>query len=164
MLDKNRLNLIFCGSFLPGYFPPRLLLIKQTMRRMSTMRATAHIIPMNQPCVVMSTWSWAYAEGHKHCLNWRQQKRVHFVDQTQLENQLLTTFCGVMGRLLRMPLSNSNPSSGCHREPVASVSVIPADGEACHIRWELLNSHLLSSGSVHWDENRQILKKNIVAY
>lgn len=57
-----------------------------------------------------------------------------------------------MRRLLRVPVSDSNPSSGCHGEPVASVSVITADGEACHIRWEILDSHLLSSGGVHCEE------------
>lgn len=40
----------------PGYLPPRLLLMKQTMSRISTRRATAHMSPMNQPWVAMSAW------------------------------------------------------------------------------------------------------------
>lgn len=50
---------IWGNTTVPGYLPPRLLLMKQTTSRMRTMRATAHIIPMNQPWVEMSTWSWA---------------------------------------------------------------------------------------------------------
>lgn len=42
------------GHILPGYLPPRLLLMKQTMSRISTSRAMAHMSPMNQPWVAMS--------------------------------------------------------------------------------------------------------------
>ena len=37
----------------PGYFPPRLRLRIQTMISTRTSRATTHIIPTNQPAVVM---------------------------------------------------------------------------------------------------------------
>lgn len=46
----------FLSYILPGYLPPRLLLMKQTMSRISTRRAMAHMSPMNQPWVAMSAW------------------------------------------------------------------------------------------------------------
>lgn len=49
--------IVYCVAFIPGYFPPLLLLIKQTMSRMRMRSAMAHMSPMNQPCVAMSTWS-----------------------------------------------------------------------------------------------------------
>lgn len=40
---------------LPGYLPPLFLLMKHTMRRTKMRRAMAHISPINQPWVAMST-------------------------------------------------------------------------------------------------------------
>ncbi len=40
---------------LPGYLPPLFLFIKQTMRSTRISKAMAHISPINQPCVAMST-------------------------------------------------------------------------------------------------------------
>lgn len=66
--------------FLPGYFPPRLLLMKQTMRRMRMIRAMPHIRPMNQPLVAMSTWSM-YA-AHTHTRN-----HAHIHKHTQIHKR-----------------------------------------------------------------------------
>lgn len=48
-------------SFLPGYLPPLFLLMKQTISKIKIRRATAHIRPMNQPCVAISTCRLAIA-------------------------------------------------------------------------------------------------------
>lgn len=57
----NLCNMSYVISIAPGYFPPRLLLMKKTMSMIRTRRATAHIKPMNQPCVTMSTCSRVYS-------------------------------------------------------------------------------------------------------
>lgn len=46
---------------LPGYLPPLFLLMKHTMSRTRMRRAMAHMRPMNQPCVAMSTCLLAMA-------------------------------------------------------------------------------------------------------
>lgn len=47
--------------FLPGYLPPLFLLMKQTISKIRIRRATAHIRPMNQPWVAISTCRLAIA-------------------------------------------------------------------------------------------------------
>lgn len=44
------------GGTLPEYFPPLFLFTKHTVSSVSVRAATAHISPMNQPCVEM----WSY--------------------------------------------------------------------------------------------------------
>lgn len=55
--------LVTCA--LPGYLPPLFLLMKHTMRRTKMRRAMAHISPINQPWVAMSTCRLGTA-GHTH--------------------------------------------------------------------------------------------------
>lgn len=50
---------------IPGYFPPRVFLMKKTVSMMRTKSAMAHIKPMNHPCVTMSTCSRVYS-AHKY--------------------------------------------------------------------------------------------------
>lgn len=54
---------------LPGYLPPLFLLMKHTMRSTKMRRAMAHISPINQPWVAMSTCRLGAAtntgRGHK---------------------------------------------------------------------------------------------------
>lgn len=50
-----------CKWALPGYLPPLFLLMKHTMSKTKMRRAIAHISPMNQPWVAMSTWRLAAA-------------------------------------------------------------------------------------------------------
>lgn len=59
------------------------------------------------------------------------------------------TFGGVVGRLFRVPFAQSHRGSRSQGEPVASVAVQSADGEAGHVGRELLETLLLSSGRVH---------------
>lgn len=59
MFHTDVLNYQFHTSVLyihlPGYLPPLFLFIKQTMRSTRISKAMAHISPINQPCVAMST-------------------------------------------------------------------------------------------------------------
>ncbi len=58
-ISTTQMNYQFHTSILyihlPGYLPPLFLFIKQTMRSTRISKAMAHISPINQPCVAMST-------------------------------------------------------------------------------------------------------------
>lgn len=57
---------------IPGYFPPRVFLMKKTVSMMRTKSAMAHIKPMNHPCVTMSTCSRVYSAHtytKRHCMS-----------------------------------------------------------------------------------------------
>ena len=67
------------------------------------MRATAHIIPMNQPWVEMSTWSWAYTETHTqaraHACEYTHRRSQH-PSTLQSVYQLDNEMCCCVGRVL----------------------------------------------------------------
>lgn len=56
-------------SLLPGYLPPLFLLMKQTISKIKMRRATAHIRPMNQPWVAISTCRLAIATKQSNGLS-----------------------------------------------------------------------------------------------
>ncbi len=68
-ISTTQMNYQFHTSILyihlPGYLPPLFLFIKQTMRSTRISKAMAHISPINQPCVAMSTCLLVMAAKNK---------------------------------------------------------------------------------------------------
>lgn len=83
-LSSLKLQNVLVTCALPGYLPPLFLLMKHTMRRTKMRRAMAHISPINQPWVAMSTCRLGTA-AHTHTERgrWRQTVSINCQSKSQ---------------------------------------------------------------------------------
>lgn len=150
----NLCNLSHVIFIAPGYFPPRLLLMKKTMSMMRTRRAIAHIKPMNQPCVTMSTWSRAYSvQAHRRSCR-HVRNHCKFTEQWSYEqcSWKITLSCK-MGRFLCERLPDSSLRLCCQWELIPSVSVQTAQREVRDVRRNVFHLDSVPQSDVHYREN-----------
>lgn len=144
-------------SIVPGYFPPRLLLMKKTMSMMRTRRAIAHIKPMNQPCVTMSTCSRVYSV-HAHTQSCRHVRNLcMFTEQWSYLCRWKITLSSKFGWFLCERLPGSNFSLCCKWELVSSVSVQTVQREVGDVRRNVFHLDSVPQSDVHYRKNITVL-------